>query len=105
MVTFVNKHLNKLNLEVTEIESQFQDGVYLILLIGLLENFFVPLYDYYLTPKDFDQKVHNVNLMFELMQDCDLPKPKARPEDIVNADLKSTLRLLYFLFIKYRHLV
>ena len=41
---------------------------------------------------------------FELMQDAGLPKPKARPEDIVNNDLKSTLRVLYNLFTKYKHL-
>lgn len=59
---------------------------------------------------------------FELMQDVGLPKPKARPEgipvhhlsiqnvlikrnfpDIVNMDLKSTLRVLYNLFTKYRN--
>lgn len=43
-------------------------------------------------------------LAFELMQDSGLPKPKARPEDIVNLDLKSTLRVLYNLFTKYKHL-
>ena len=75
----------------------------------------------------FDQKVHNVAFAFELMQDSGLPKPKARPEgdypfcgvtylcvwlnnfayilslDIVNLDLKSTLRVLYNLFTKYKH--
>ena len=30
LVTFVNKHLNKINLEVTELESQFSDGVSLL---------------------------------------------------------------------------
>ena len=51
LVTFVNKHLNKINLEVTELESQFSDGVYLCLLSGLLEGYFVPLYDFHLTPQ------------------------------------------------------
>ncbi|KAK9700331.1 Calponin homology (CH) domain [Popillia japonica] len=102
MVTFVNKHLNKINLEVTELESQFSDGVYLTLLMGLLEGFFVPLYCFHLTPKDFDQKVHNVAFAFELMEEVGLSKPKARPEDIVNLDLKSTLRVLYKLFSKYK---
>jgi hypothetical protein len=41
----------------------------------------------------FDEKVANVSLAFELMMDGGLPQPKARPEDIVNLDLKSTLRL------------
>jgi hypothetical protein len=40
----------------------------------------------------FEEKVANVCLAFELMMDGGLPQPKARPEDIVNLDLKSTLR-------------
>merc|ERR1719300_987800 len=88
LVTFVNKHPNKINLEVTDLDSQFADGVYLCLLSGLLEGYFVPLYDFHLTPQSFDEKVVNVALAFELMQDAGLPKPKARPEDIVNLDLK-----------------
>ncbi|XP_053741164.1 alpha-parvin-like [Synchiropus splendidus] len=57
LITFVNKHLNKLNLEVSELETQFADGVYLVLLMGLLEGYFVPLYNFFLTPENFDQKV------------------------------------------------
>ncbi|KAF6201595.1 hypothetical protein GE061_003987 [Apolygus lucorum] len=104
LITFVNKHLNKVNLEVSELDSQFHDGVYLTLLMGLLEGFFTPLYFFHLTPHDFEQKVHNVNFAFQLMQDVGLAKPKARPEDIVNKDLKSTLRVLYNLFMKYRNI-
>ncbi|CAJ0966558.1 unnamed protein product, partial [Ranitomeya imitator] len=102
LITFVNKHLNKLNLEVTELETQFADGVYLVLLMGLLEGYFVPLHNFFLTPDSFEQKVVNVSFAFELMQDGGLEKPKPRPEDIVNCDLKSTLRVLYNLFTKYR---
>jgi len=36
---------------------QFHDGVYLVLLMGLLEGYFVPLYDFHLTPETFDHKV------------------------------------------------
>uniref|UniRef100_A0A7N9AT17 Parvin, alpha a n=1 Tax=Mastacembelus armatus TaxID=205130 RepID=A0A7N9AT17_9TELE len=82
---------------------QFADGVYLVLLMGLLEGYFVPLYNFFLTPENFDQKVHNVSFSFELMQDGGLEKPKPRPEDIVNCDLKSTLRVLYNLFTRYRN--
>ncbi|XP_036373637.1 beta-parvin-like isoform X1 [Megalops cyprinoides] len=103
LITFVNKHLNKLNLEVTELESQFADGVYLVLLMGLLEDYFVPLYHFFLTPETFEQKVHNVSFAFELMQDRGLKKPKARPEDVVNLNLKATLRVLYNLFSNYKN--
>lgn len=51
LVTFVNKHLNKINLEVNDLDSQFSDGVYLCLLCGLLDGYFVPLYDFHLTPQ------------------------------------------------------
>ncbi|XP_060535846.1 beta-parvin [Cylas formicarius] len=102
LVTFVNKHLNKMNFEVTELETQFHDGVYLVILMGLLEGFFVPHYAFHLTPHEFDQKVHNVSFAFELMEEVGLKRPKARPEDVVNMDLKSTLRVLYNLFLKYK---
>ncbi|XP_066250489.1 beta-parvin [Euwallacea similis] len=105
LVTFINKHLNKMNFEVTELETQFHDGVYLVILMGLLEGFFVPHYAFHLTPQEFDQKVHNVSFAFELMQECGLHRPKARPEDVVNMDLKSTLRVLYNLFLKYKTIV
>ncbi|KAI0218915.1 Beta-parvin [Lamellibrachia satsuma] len=104
LINFASRHLNKINLEVTELESQFHDGVYFVLLVGLLEGYFVPLYSFHLTPTDFEQKVHNVNFAFQLMMDAGLPQPKARAEDIVNLDLKSTLRILYNLFTKYKGL-
>lgn len=39
------------------VSIQFADGVYLILLMGLLEDYFVPLYNFFLTPENFEQKV------------------------------------------------
>ena len=40
---------------------QFHDGVYLVLLMGLLEGYFVPLYSFHLTPDAFDQKVITID--------------------------------------------
>lgn len=39
---------------------QFADGVYLVLLMGLLEGYFVPLHSFFLTPDSFEQKVRGV---------------------------------------------
>jgi parvin len=104
LVTFVNKHLNKINLEVSDLETQFQDGVYMVLLMGLLEGYMVPLYSFHLQVSSFEQKCHNVSFAFELMQDAGFNKPRSRPEDVVNGDLKCTLRVLYTLFTKYKHM-
>ncbi|VDN59033.1 unnamed protein product [Dracunculus medinensis] len=103
LLAFCNKHLNKINLEVTDLETQFQDGVYLVLLIGLLEGYFVPLYSYFLQVTSHEQKIHNVSLAYQLMNEAGVQKPRARVKDIVNGDLKSTLRILHSLFTKYKH--
>lgn len=59
LITFVNKHLNKLHFEVTNLNADFKDGVYLCLLMGLLGGFFVPLYDFHLTPKTVEHMVNS----------------------------------------------
>ena len=51
LIEFANKHLKKINLEVTDIDNQFTDGVFFILLIGFCEGYFVPLYEYFVKPK------------------------------------------------------
>ena len=101
---FVNKHLNKLDLQIEELDKQFSDGVNFILLIGLLEGYFVPLHLYSMTPQSEEEKVNNVKLGMELIQDAGLQKPRVKPAEIVNGDLKSTLRVLYTLFTKYKNI-
>lgn len=51
LITFVNRQLNKINLEVQDIETEFHDGCHLCLLMGLLEGYFVPLHYFYSTPQ------------------------------------------------------
>ncbi|WKY07034.1 hypothetical protein Q1695_006876 [Nippostrongylus brasiliensis] len=104
LLAFCNKHLNKINLEVNDLESQFQDGVFLVLLMGLLEGYFVPLHAFHLQVTSYEEKVKNVGFAFKLMHDAGLPKPRSRVQDIANGDLKSTLRLLHLLFTKYKHI-
>lgn len=103
LMAFCNKHLNKINLEVTDLETQFQDGVFLILLMGLLEGYFVPLYKFHLQVSNNDEKQRNIQFAFFLMKEAGMPEPKSRGADIMNGDLKSTLRVLHALFTKYKH--
>uniref|UniRef100_A0A672NZG7 Alpha-parvin-like n=1 Tax=Sinocyclocheilus grahami TaxID=75366 RepID=A0A672NZG7_SINGR len=39
--------------------KKFADGVNLVLLMGLLEEYFVPLYNFFLIPENFDHKLYN----------------------------------------------
>lgn len=64
LITFVNKHLNKLNFEVNNLNTDFKDGVYLCLLMGLLGGFFVPLYEFHLTPQNIEHMVRLNDILF-----------------------------------------
>lgn len=102
VLAFVNRYLNKLNIYVTDLTEQFRDGVYLILLIGSLDGYFIPFYQYHLTPKDYAQQLKNVAFAFRLMQDAGMATSKCRPEDIVNGDAKCILRTLFALYNRYQ---
>uniref|UniRef100_A0ABK0LES2 Parvin, gamma n=1 Tax=Rattus norvegicus TaxID=10116 RepID=A0ABK0LES2_RAT len=81
--------------------KEFADGVILLLLIGQLEGFFLHLKEFYLTPSSPTEMLHNVTLALELLKDEGLCSYPINPEDIVNKDTKSTLRILYGLFQKH----
>ncbi|VDK32413.1 unnamed protein product [Taenia asiatica] len=100
---FVNEHLQKLNLQVKDLTNDFSDGVRLILLMGLLEGYFVPLHCYYLHPTTDSMRLANVRLAFELMRAAELSEPLERPEDIMLGDAKAILRLLYGLVSHYHY--
>lgn len=102
ILTFVNQKLEKLGLSVQNLDSQFADGVILLLLIGQLEGFFLHLKEFYLTPSSPAEMLHNVTLALELLKDHGLLHHPINPEAIVNKDAKSTLRLLYYLFRKHK---
>ena len=51
-----------------DLDTQFADGVYLCLLSGLLEGYFVPLYDFHLTPQvviDQEPILGNISVVFD----------------------------------------
>uniref|UniRef100_A0A8C6W1S8 Gamma-parvin n=1 Tax=Nannospalax galili TaxID=1026970 RepID=A0A8C6W1S8_NANGA len=101
IVSFVNQKLERLGLSVQSLDTQFADGVILLLLIGQLEGFFLHLKEFHLTPSSPAEMLHNVTLALELLKDEGLLSYPVNPEDIVNKDAKSTLRVLYSLFLKH----
>lgn len=102
LIVFVNKNLQKLNLEATDMQSSFADGCYLIMLIGQLDGYFVPHYSYHIPADSDEKKLKNVEIALELIGEagCKLP-PKVRAHDIVHHDVKSTLRVIYCMYEKF----
>ncbi|TPP56184.1 Alpha-parvin [Fasciola gigantica] len=101
---FVNTQLSQLQLEVADMATGFSDGVLLILLTGLLNGYFVPFHAYHPTPTTEAMRVHNVKLAFELMQASGLAEPPAQPEEIVAADHKAILRVLYNIYSHHQRM-
>ncbi|XP_064417677.1 gamma-parvin isoform X2 [Latimeria chalumnae] len=54
---FVNKHLTNLGLSVKDMDTQFADGVILLLLIGQLQGFFIHLGEFHLNPDTNSQMI------------------------------------------------
>jgi len=103
LLTFVNKHLEKIGVQISNIGNQFHDGVYLIMLIGSLGNFFVPLYNYHIAPTTTEMKVHNVTFAFKLMDTLEIPRKNWNPADVVKQEMKTILRTLYTLFTTFKN--
>ncbi|KAJ0029334.1 hypothetical protein NQD34_004331 [Periophthalmus magnuspinnatus] len=99
---FVNKNMSSLGLQVADMDRQFADGVILLLLIGQLEGYFVPLHDFNLTPVNHSEMLHNVTLALDLLIDAGMDVSSISPQDIVSQDLQATLKVLYALFKKHK---
>ncbi|XP_071349840.1 gamma-parvin isoform X2 [Trachinotus anak] len=99
---FVNQNMSTMGLQVADMDKQFADGVILLLLIGQLEGFFVPLCDFNLTPVNHSEMLHNVTLALDLLNDVGLQMSSVNPQDIVSQDIAATLKVLYALFKKHK---
>ncbi|XP_056128536.1 gamma-parvin isoform X1 [Rhinichthys klamathensis goyatoka] len=100
---FVNKNMLSLGLSVTDIDKQFADGVILLLLVGQLEGFFIPLCDFFLCPVGSLEMLHNVTLALDLLIDRGLPVQSIDPQDIVSQDVPATVKVLYHLFRRHKY--
>ena len=54
---FCSKVLEELEIVINDLESQFQSGVNLVLMMGLLEGYYIPHYLWHYTPKNFEERV------------------------------------------------
>nr|XP_020479305.1 gamma-parvin isoform X2 [Monopterus albus] len=77
---FVNQNMSSMGLQVADLDKQFSDGVILLLLIGQLEGFFIPLCDFNLTPVNPSEMLHNVTLALDLLKDMGLCMSGVNPQ-------------------------
>uniref|UniRef100_A0A8C6PLM9 Parvin, gamma n=1 Tax=Nothobranchius furzeri TaxID=105023 RepID=A0A8C6PLM9_NOTFU len=80
LLHFVNQNLATLGLQVADMDKQLADGVILLLLIGQLEGFFIPLFSFHLTPVSDSEMIQNVALALELLDDMGLQLSNIDPQ-------------------------
>ncbi|XP_049579610.1 gamma-parvin isoform X4 [Syngnathus scovelli] len=95
------EQLLKMEAHKVALVKQFSDGVILLLLIGQLEGFFIPLCDFSLTPVDHAQMLHNVSLALSLLTHLGLHVSSIQAGDVVTQDVAATLKVLFALFNKH----
>ncbi|KAJ3147248.1 hypothetical protein HDU86_008084 [Geranomyces michiganensis] len=100
LLEFINSQLEVLNIRLNNLIKV--EGVYLILLIGTLGNFFVPLHHYTLTPSTLAAKIENARFALSMMSDLNIDITRINATDIVRKDPKSIARCLYLLFQAFR---
>lgn len=105
LLDFINHHLGKLNLpSVRDLETEMDDGIYFILLIGVLGNCFIPLHAYHLTPSTDAQRLANLQLAFQLAEDMlGITSSGNRADHVLRHDLKVILRFLYALYTRHKN--
>ncbi len=67
-------------------------------------GFFIPLYYYYTNPRNDKERLSNINLALEYLDDAgfDLKnKRNARPTDVLRGDQKTLWRIFLTLYTRY----
>ena len=54
---FCSKVLEELEIVINDLETQFQSGVNMVLMMGLLEGYYIPHYLWHYSPKNFEERV------------------------------------------------
>ena len=89
-----------------DLGDEFKDGTRLILLVGQLAGFFVPLYNYNPDPKLRKDKLANAEFALELLKDLNIgdeyEEIGLKPDVLIKGDEDAILRILYHLFQKFK---
>lgn len=101
--TFKN-YLHELEIDDPFPEKKISDGVYLIIVLALLEGYYIPEYCYHSSPKSIEDKKENIKFLFGLLKEQEIEIPNScRIDDIASGCETSILRFLFHLFNIYRN--
>ncbi|KII74927.1 Gamma-parvin [Thelohanellus kitauei] len=102
LLKFVNVQLSPMGRTVSNFNSDFDDGVNLILLCGALGNFYVAGHIYSLKPITRPEKESNIRCAFEILNDLEVSTTFIDVNEMVDGNKRATLKVLYSIFKRYK---
>ncbi|KAI8901461.1 hypothetical protein BC833DRAFT_577778 [Globomyces pollinis-pini] len=93
---FTNKNLEEVGLNIQRL-SDLSNGANLLILIGIIGRFFIPFDKYHLNPKDEKQRIFNVELAIQLMEELGIDVSPLDIIDIERGDLKTISRAVFYI--------
>ncbi|KAI8929982.1 hypothetical protein BC831DRAFT_547279, partial [Entophlyctis helioformis] len=91
LLEYINTALAAADITVRDL-SDLDDGVHLIILVGVLADMFVPLCRYSLMPANESDKLANISLALLLMRDLGINTDRIEASDILAGNLTSICR-------------
>lgn len=85
-----------MDIHITSLKD-LADGVYLILLIGAVGHFFVPMNFFKIKPHLDSERETNWRLILKLLDESEIDTAKLKLDDLLSADIKSISRALFLL--------
>lgn len=96
LLMFVNNNIREIGIQINDLIDLYNGG-YLIVLIGIIGKFFVPLNRFKLTPESEEDKMNNVLLAFQFLEELGADTSKMSAKLFLEKDLKTISRSVFLL--------
>lgn len=94
LIQSIDKELGAICGNITDLVMDMDNGVRLIYLVSCLNDFFIPLSNYYTVPANDTEKTKNIELAFKLMGEVGIPMIGIQPLHVLMRDKKKIIRIL-----------
>lgn len=93
LLEFINNNTSDLGIYVKTME-ELRDGAVLVIMAGIVGNFFVPFSQYYLKPSSDENNLANVTLALKLLGNMGILVDTLPAQEILDGDTKTISRAM-----------
>lgn len=97
LVTYVNNNISEFGRKIDALDD-LKDGASLIMLIGMVGQFFVPFKTFHLEPASDSEIKQNLDLVLILLQELEIDAGKVSVNDILEGNARTISRCVFLLY-------